>query len=138
MVLFTGLWAGELLHSHVLFVTCHTARTRDMFGACPTNAPSNCTPGPKWSPNDPLFYMHHGTIDKIWSDWQNRNPASASSFFGGSVAHHANLSDNAKYPTGGPPYLGLDSIIPTDGLFPEVTIGDVLNTTGGYLCYVYE
>ncbi|KAI0271790.1 Di-copper centre-containing protein [Russula aff. rugulosa BPL654] len=103
----------------------------DLFGGCPTNAPSNCTPGPKWAPNDPLFYMHHGTIDKIWSDWQNRNPASASSFFGGS-------SDNAEFPTGGPPYLSLDSIIPTDGLFPEVTIGDVLSTTGGYLCYVYE
>ena len=29
-------------------------------------------------------------------------------------------------------------MIPADGMFPEVTIGDVLNTTGGFLCYVYE
>jgi hypothetical protein len=29
-------------------------------------------------------------------------------------------------------------MMPADGLFPEVAIEDVLNTTGGYLCYVYE
>ena len=29
-------------------------------------------------------------------------------------------------------------MMPADGLFPEVTIGDVMDTTGGYLCYVYE
>ena len=46
-------------------------------------------------------------IDKMWSDWQNRNPDSASSFSGGSVAHNANQSDKAKYPTGGPPWLSV-------------------------------
>ena len=29
-------------------------------------------------------------------------------------------------------------MMPADGLFPEVTIRDVVNTTGGVLCYVYE
>ena len=32
----------------------------------------------------------------------------------------------------------LSSIMHADGLFPEVTIGDMMSTTGGYLCYVYE
>ena len=32
----------------------------------------------------------------------------------------------------------LNSTIPADGMFPEVSIGDVMNTTGGFLCYVYE
>ncbi|KAF8495782.1 Di-copper centre-containing protein [Russula emetica] len=116
----------------------HVIMGGDMSGFCPKNSPLNCNGGPKWSPNDPLFFMHHATVDKIWYDWQNRNPASVKSFFGGSVERLANQSDIAQYPTGGPPYLTLDSIIPADGLFPEVTIGDVLNTTGGYLCYVYE
>ena len=95
-------------------------------------------------------------IDKIWFDWQNRNSASASSFSGGSVSH-ANQGDDDEFPTGGPPYLSvstdqshskdsslfdyviaqLNSTIPADGLFPEVTIRDVMNTTGDYLCYVY-
>jgi tyrosinase len=29
-------------------------------------------------------------------------------------------------------------MIPMDGMFPEVAIGDVMNTTGGILCYDYE
>jgi len=36
----------------------------DLAGNCPTNAP-NCIPGSKWSPNDPLFWLHHGMIDKL-------------------------------------------------------------------------
>ena len=24
------------------------------------------------SPNDPIFFLHHAFIDKLWSDWQNR------------------------------------------------------------------
>jgi tyrosinase len=32
----------------------------------------------------------------------------------------------------------VNSTMPADGLFPEIMIGEVLNTTGGFLCYVYE
>ncbi|MEU1279719.1 tyrosinase family protein [Streptomyces sp. NPDC005805] len=28
------------------------------------------------SPNDPVFWMHHAFIDKLWADWQARHPAS--------------------------------------------------------------
>ncbi|MCX5380973.1 tyrosinase family protein [Streptomyces sp. NBC_00091] len=26
------------------------------------------------SPNDPVFWLHHAFIDKLWADWQARNP----------------------------------------------------------------
>ena len=26
------------------------------------------------SANDPIFFLHHGFIDKLWSDWQNKGP----------------------------------------------------------------
>ncbi|WP_425541204.1 tyrosinase family oxidase copper chaperone [Streptomyces rimosus] len=26
------------------------------------------------SPNDPVFYLHHCFVDKIWADWQRRHP----------------------------------------------------------------
>lgn len=26
------------------------------------------------SPSDPIFWLHHGFIDKIWADWQKLNP----------------------------------------------------------------
>ncbi|KAF8470981.1 Di-copper centre-containing protein [Russula ochroleuca] len=110
----------------------------DLAGTCPKNAPSNCRRGFTWAPNDPLFFLHHAMVDKIWYDWQCRDPVNVNSFFGGSVEYIGNLTGYDQYPNGGPPYLSLDSIIPADGLFPEVTIGDVMNTTGGFLCYVYE
>ncbi|MEV4936934.1 tyrosinase MelC2 [Streptomyces zaomyceticus] len=28
------------------------------------------------SPNDPVFWMHHAFIDKLWADWQARHPRS--------------------------------------------------------------
>jgi tyrosinase len=34
--------------------------------------------------------------------------------------------------------LQFDSLMPVDGMFPRAKIGDVMDTTGGYLCYVYE
>jgi len=35
------------------------------------------------SPGDPLFYMHHGFIDKLWADWQEANPAKRYTEVGG-------------------------------------------------------
>jgi len=116
----------------------HTTVGADLFGSCPKNAPSNCTPGFTWSPNDPLFFMHHAMIDKIWYDWQSLDPVNTGSFFGGSVQNVESLDAYQQYPNGAPPYLSPNSTMPADGMFPEVTIGEVLNTTGGYLCYVYE
>jgi tyrosinase len=95
-------------------------------------------------------------IDKIWFDWQHLDPANANSFYGGSVQVLQSLEAWQQYPNGGPPFLGVstsnflhrrtrfdlfaqpNSTMPADGMFPEVTIGDVMNTTGGYLCYVYQ
>ncbi|MFD0007887.1 tyrosinase family protein [Streptomyces sp. NPDC127178] len=28
------------------------------------------------SPNDPVFWLHHAFIDKLWADWQARHPSS--------------------------------------------------------------
>lgn len=28
------------------------------------------------SPNDPVFWLHHAFMDKLWADWQTRHPAS--------------------------------------------------------------
>src|SRR3546814_17137767 len=31
------------------------------------------------SPLDPLFYLHHGTLDRLWAVWPRNNPSSAES-----------------------------------------------------------
>jgi len=94
-------------------------------------------------------------IDKLWYDWQHHDPANANSYFGGSVQSLESIDAYNQYPNGAPPYLSVSTYIsdqgirldwfawpnttmPADGLFPELVIGDVLDTTGGILCYVYE
>jgi len=112
----------------------------DMAGNCPFGlAPPICNPGPKWSPNDPMFYLHHATIDKVWYDWQRRDPRNKNVFEGGSTGFLAdpNLSPT-EYPSGGPPWLNKSSVIPGDGLWKHVRVKDVMDTVGGRLCYVYE
>ncbi|KAH9986888.1 Di-copper centre-containing protein [Russula compacta] len=116
----------------------HLITGGDLGGFCPSNAPPNCTEGPTWSPNEPLFWMHHAMVDKVWFDWQHRNPQNAMSFFGGSVQALESLDTYHQYPNGGSPFLNLNSTMPADGMFPEVMIEDVFNTTSGILCYVYE
>ncbi|KDR66552.1 hypothetical protein GALMADRAFT_259070 [Galerina marginata CBS 339.88] len=121
------------MHSSV-----HSIVGGDLAGECPSDAPEGkCHKSVGYSPNDPLFYLHHGMIDKIWYDWQNAHPANKNSFSGGSVEHMANTEDFDKYPAGGPPDLDLTSSLPSNGLHGPVTVGDVLSTTGGYLCYDY-
>jgi len=100
---------------------------RDMTGFCPDGAdPPACVMGSKWSPNDPLFYMQYAVrvtsvvrfnasssshcmaaqmIDKVWHDWQEKNPKNKYSYGGGSVSPIHNLEDYVAFPTGLPPFL---------------------------------
>ena len=48
-------------------------------------------------------------IDKLWYDWQHRNPANANSFFGGSVQSTESLDAYYQYPNGAPPYLSVST-----------------------------
>ncbi|RKP26898.1 hypothetical protein SYNPS1DRAFT_13505, partial [Syncephalis pseudoplumigaleata] len=38
-----------------------------------------------FSPNDPVFYLHHAFIDKMWYDWQKINPGARVYQYGGQV-----------------------------------------------------
>ena len=38
------------------------------------------------SPNDPLFWLHHGYVDKLWFDWQNFSPDRQTQFMGASAS----------------------------------------------------
>ncbi|KII86644.1 hypothetical protein PLICRDRAFT_114184 [Plicaturopsis crispa FD-325 SS-3] len=127
------LEAPEGAHSSV-----HEIVRGDLGGQCPGNAPANCTAGPTWSANEPLFWLHHAMIDKIWYDWQHYDAANAHAFEGGSVQMLENRTIYAEYPNGAAPALSPQSLMPTDGMWNATTIGSVMNTTEGFLCYVYE
>ncbi|MCZ6761197.1 MAG: tyrosinase family protein [Gemmatimonadetes bacterium] len=44
------------------------------------------------SPNDPIFFLHHCFVDKMWADWQAQNPGQGYVPAGGGPAGH-NLND---------------------------------------------
>ena len=48
-------------------------------------------------------------LDKVWSDWQKRDPMNVNSFYGGSVEYIYSLTAYDEYPNGGPPYLNVST-----------------------------
>ena len=40
-------------------------------------AGNNGTMNPASSPNDPVFFLHHCNIDRLWAVWQRQHPAAA-------------------------------------------------------------
>lgn len=148
-----------------------------MTGFCPggTGAP-DCYGGPKWTPNDPMFFLHHAVsltspppslilaidwllfqmVDRLWAQWQLVTPRNALSFAGGSVQARDTYANYQQFPTGAPPFLHvspscsntfyhylslvtqLGSVLPSDGLWEDVTVSSVMNTRNEALCYTYE
>ncbi|KAH8813802.1 hypothetical protein DL96DRAFT_1685119 [Flagelloscypha sp. PMI_526] len=69
------------------------------------------------APVDPIFYMHHTWIDKLWYDWQQASPSTRTNDIAGCTTQGMAMS--------------------MAGITPAVTVGDVMNTQGDYLCYTY-
>ncbi|GAB1524889.1 hypothetical protein RhiTH_008045 [Rhizoctonia solani] len=85
-----------------------------------------------WSPNDPLFYLHHAHIDCIWEKWQDRRPENAMAFGGGLTQDVENYH---LYPVGAPPAANFSSLLPTEGLSPPAQVSDMMSTKRSNLCY---
>ncbi|KAJ7091863.1 Di-copper centre-containing protein [Mycena belliarum] len=117
----------------------HLCVSGDMAGVCPVGAPPDCITAPTFSANDPLFFLHHAMVDRIWYKWQHKHKSNKNAFFGGSVQRLENATAFLRYQTGGPPFLSMDSVIPTNGLATSpVILSDVMSTTEGPLCYIYD
>lgn len=80
------------------------------------------------SPSDPIFFMHHLFVDWQLASWQEANSTRKE------VADNA--CEDGSDPCTAP--VTLDSVINMNGLLPNVTVGDVLDSQGGTLCYTYD
>ncbi|KAH7037276.1 uncharacterized protein B0I36DRAFT_402775 [Microdochium trichocladiopsis] len=82
------------------------------------------------SPADPIFWMHHSYIDYQWKRWQNVASSRSTSIEG---------CYNPGYGSGAPCLaLELDHPLGVDGIVPDMTVGDILNTENNILCYTYD
>ncbi|KAG8739701.1 hypothetical protein FRC10_005262 [Ceratobasidium sp. 414] len=77
-----------------------------------------------------LLYLWH--LDCIWARWQARRKENRNAFGGGLTQ---DLEHYDQYPVGAPPTAKLSSDLPTVGLSGPVSVEDVMQTKGGYLCY---
>jgi hypothetical protein len=74
---------------------------------------ASCRKWATYTEADVLVLRQHCTrsqmIDKMWFDWQHRDPANAYSFSGGSVQTLESLDTYNQYPNGGPPFLSVSA-----------------------------
>ncbi|KAJ3209034.1 hypothetical protein HDU83_000127 [Entophlyctis luteolus] len=79
------------------------------------------------SPNDPLFWMHHVFVDKVWWRWQSR----CESF---KFDYEGPLTANDPIDLAGTDTATMTEDVDTWG----VTVGELLDTEGSLLCYTYS
>ncbi|KAH7304751.1 hypothetical protein B0I35DRAFT_454600 [Stachybotrys elegans] len=82
--------------------------------------------GPATSPNDPIFFLHHTQVDRLWWLWQQESETR--------VYDYAGNVD--------PDYLGdldatLDDTLELLGLGPDRTVREMMDAGSSDLCYGY-
>ncbi|KAI1086110.1 Di-copper centre-containing protein [Rostrohypoxylon terebratum] len=78
------------------------------------------------SPGDPIFFMHHLFVDHSFRIWQNGDASRTQSINGCADAN------NPCTP------MSMDYVLTSNGLRPNTTVSEVMDTLGGYLCYRYD
>ncbi|PSN61663.1 Di-copper centre-containing protein [Corynespora cassiicola Philippines] len=85
---------------------------------------------PTTSPNvpEPLFFLHHAQVDRIWWLWQQQNPEVRELDYAGARRTPESVS--------GVPATSNDTLQML-GLAEDIPVKDVLNTYNSKLCYTY-
>jgi hypothetical protein len=79
--------------------------------------------GPMSSPNDPVFFLHHCFIDKLWADWQRIHPGSGYLPVSGGPAGH-NLGDAMQ------PWLGRGETVTPASVLDHHALGYAYDNEG--------
>ncbi|EKG17511.1 Tyrosinase [Macrophomina phaseolina MS6] len=87
------------------------------------------------SPGDPAFWTHHSNIDRIWWQWQMLEPETRTAG-ASAIAGPYTMNDGFEPHRNGT----LDDVISLDFAAADRSfkLGELLSTTSGPFCYVYE
>ncbi|EFW99235.1 tyrosinase [Grosmannia clavigera kw1407] len=120
--------AMERMHDHV-----HNFVGGDMAGDCPKALPEEKCQGmtASFTPNDPLFWLHHAQLDRLWNEWQHHHPSNFAAFSGMPTRPH-NMTDERYDPN-----AHADHRMSFDVQSVPVTPSMVFDTKSWPLCYQY-
>lgn len=104
-------YAMTQMHNHV-----HNFVGGDLAGDCPKNLQEDCQGmASSFTPNDPLFWLHHAQLDRLWNEvpspysaasrilltlitqWQRHHPSNFAAF-AGTPLNPQNMSDSRYDP----------------------------------------
>ncbi|KAI8289636.1 Tyrosinase ustQ [Colletotrichum sp. SAR11_57] len=103
---------------------------------------------PSLSPGDPLFFLHHTNLDRIWWQWQAQNESRLTDIGGNNVAEGffwssvqpSSLGVNAFLP-----YFNdngntttLDHVLWMAGIAENITIAEVMDVNSDAICIEYQ
>jgi tyrosinase len=72
---------------------------------------------------DPVFWLHHAQLDRLWWKWQQEDPQNRLLDYGDSLAQ--------------PSFSTIDDEMEYLGFFQNRTIAEVMRTDTNILCYSY-
>ncbi|KAH6635990.1 hypothetical protein F5144DRAFT_161778 [Chaetomium tenue] len=81
---------------------------------------------PATSPNDPIFFLHHTQVDRLWALWQQENPAARNMDFAGPKTQDQNTTEAT-----------LEDIMPFMGITPDIKVAEVMEIGTPRFCYSY-
>ncbi|EUC60319.1 tyrosinase tyrosinase: common central domain protein [Rhizoctonia solani AG-3 Rhs1AP] len=80
----------------------------------------------QYSSNEPLFYLHHAQIDRLWTIWQGRNETRLHDYAGNTIQNmNANIASQS------------DQLF-TLNFAPTRDVASVMDTMANGLCYTYD
>ncbi|KAK7706673.1 hypothetical protein SLS64_007504 [Diaporthe eres] len=82
------------------------------------------------SPGDPLFYLHHAFIDRLWWQWQNEDIDTRLYEIGGYTTYPASDGGNTTTTL----EFGLQLL----GVWDDKVVGDVMDLHNSFLCHEYD
>ncbi|KAF4500985.1 monophenol monooxygenase (tyrosinase) [Fusarium agapanthi] len=82
---------------------------------------------PTTFPNEPLFFLHHAQIDRLWWLWQEENSTRLTEYNG----LYKNVNQTEQHE------VSLDDVMMMGGINEDLTVGDVMDTNTGPSCYTY-
>ncbi|KAL1637631.1 hypothetical protein SLS58_009234 [Diplodia intermedia] len=85
---------------------------------------------PATSPNDPIFFLHHGQIDRLWYQWQQKDPVKRHKEYSG-------IRTQNQFDGTTPPQANLNDILPMFGLAADLPVSKFLTTQNDVMCYKY-